>query len=288
MKGLSRVKLSVIHGIGITVVLIVALIMFFAVIKPKREQVQTINKEAESTEGAGGTLDGVKKKAKELVKAKKDAADTVAKYAIVEKAYMPDLGLDKGDLIPAYENSLIKMPEKWGKWITNWYEAQRNLGIARLPGVEFPVAAFGSEPNAIAGLAYLKIPQGAPWHVALEAKDFDSALAHLNRFNRMTGHGMPVVTNVQFTGQSPNLTLSYDLALYVIPKAPPLPADPRIGAAGAKPGGMSGQQMGMMGGGPQMGGMGGSGAMNSARGGAPAGAATSGGKNDKGASSSDP
>ena len=135
MKGLSKVKLSVIHGIGIGVVSIIALIMYFAMIKPKKEAVASTESNAKSTEGNGGTVAKVKAKADELVTTKKDAEAVVAKWDITSNRYMPDLGLDDGDLISKYENRLIKYPEQWGKWITNWYEAQRNLGIARLPGV---------------------------------------------------------------------------------------------------------------------------------------------------------
>ena len=48
----------------------------------------------------------------------------------------------------------------------------------------------------------------------------------------MRGFGMPVVDNVELQGQSPDLTMTYDMALYIIPPANPPAPDPVIGAGG--------------------------------------------------------
>ena len=87
----------------------------------------------------------------------------------------------------------------------------------------------------------------------IQARSFDAAMAHLRRFNDMSRHGMPVIDNVSLAGQSPNLQMTYTLALYIIPAHAPPPSDPFLtqpgGGAGASTaassmyGGAGGAQM---------------------------------------------
>jgi len=159
---------------------------------------------------------------------------------------------------------IVNLPREWGTFMAAWYDAQRNKGISREPGVAFPIPSFPTDPNSIATLDHITFPADKPWSVAVNAKSFDDLMAHLHRFNTdLKHHGMPVINNVSLEGQSPNLICRYDLALYVIsPTAPPA-ADTRIGGQPANPagaggfgagrfGGMMGGPPGMMGGPPGM------------------------------------
>lgn len=255
---LSRLTLLHINLIGAGTALVLALILFFAVVKPKAEQVDTVKVAADAQEKAGGTDQGVKGKQTELNKTQQEAAKTAADWEVNNRYYMPTLDLN-GDLLEVYQNKLIRIPTEVGRFVANWYDGQRNLGVARLPGVDFPVEPFPTDPNYISTIQYLKFPQGNPWVVNIEAKDFNAAMAHLRRFNSMQHHGMPVINDVTLAGQSPNLTLSYELALYVIPSKPMPSEDPIIKGGAAAAGGMrGGMPGGMMGGSSMMMGGGGS------------------------------
>jgi hypothetical protein len=121
------------------------------------------------------------------------------------------------------------------------------------------VPSLATEPNGIASLTSITFPSPkSPWKVSLICQTFDDAMAHLRRFNGMMGHGMPVVDAVTLSGHSPELILSYNLALYIIPGQAPPPVDTRIGAGGGSGGGGG---MGKMGGmqGPMSAGSGGGG-----------------------------
>ena len=272
-------KLTALHIniIGIVSALVIAAILFFAMIKPKNEDIEKTKTDFATTEGAGGTQSAVAQKTRELKDTQNAATKTKADWAVAETKYMDNpsaINFGPKDPVAAtnqlpitYYNYMTTLPERFGRWVSAWYDSQRERGVSRMPGVEFPVDAFPANPNAISEIKFLRFPQQSAWPVQLECKTFDAAMEHLTKFNDMRKHGMPVVDHVALAGHSPNLTLSYDLTLYVIPKPVVPPANPRIsasapGAAGTAPGGggamgmMGGGSMGMMGGG-SMGMMGG-------------------------------
>ena len=41
------------------------------------------------------------------------------------------------------------IPTVWGQWVTGWYDAQRNSGVSRVPGTEFPIKEFSADPNQL-------------------------------------------------------------------------------------------------------------------------------------------
>ena len=247
-------KLTMLHIniIGFVVAALLAGILYGTLIKPKKEDLEATQGQVKSTQDSGGTDEMIAAKDKELKKTKQDAIDTRAKWSVNEVKYMPpfpysektnDLDLyffpavgksDKGQLY-----GFRDIPTVWGQWITGWYDAQRNSGVSRLPGTEFPIKEFAADPNQLTDKlnGHLTFPDDAkPWPVKLECKTFNDALAHLRRFNGMEKHGMPVVNNVAISGQTPNLLLAYDLALYIIPRSKPPVKEPMIdpsGAAGA-------------------------------------------------------
>lgn len=280
-------KLTLLHIniIGVVVSLLLAGILWFALIKPKMEEVDTTKASAESTKQSGGTDEKIKEKERELVKTKADAVQTRASWAINDQKYMPALPYNANtkDLDLYFFPTVGKgskgrlfgfrdIPTVWGQWITAWFDTQRNQGVTREAGTEFPIAEFAPDPNQLTGVLkdHLTFPaDNKTWPVKLQCKSFDEAIAHLKRFNGMERHGMPVIDNASISGQSPNLELAYSLALYVIPRtAPPVP-DPIING-GAATGGAS------VGGGAPIGPPAGFGAP--AMGGAPGGRPSAGGK----------
>lgn len=254
-------KLTVMHIIiiGVVVAVIVAVAMWYFMIKPAKEETETTSQAAKTTRDSGGTQEAINQKKKELAKTEVDAAATEAKWKVNRVKYMPDLPYtDKTNVMDLYFGDAFKtstgakygfrdVPTIWGKWITAWYDAQKNQGVERTPDTVFPIAEFEPDPNKLTGLLqnHLTFPaDGKPWPVKLNCKTFDDALNHLKRFNNMERHGMPVINNVTISGPAvtgtTDLLLTYDLALYIIPNSGPPVSDTMISGAGGSPGGATG------------------------------------------------
>jgi hypothetical protein len=266
--------------IGLGASLILFLIIFFAVIKPRNEEAARVQTEAQGLEDGGGTPAKVAEKKTELTKKKAETVSINQQWAIQSAVYMPPIDFNK-DLLGSYEKvdnigvyhingkayGVKDLPTVWGRWITYWYTSQWQDGIVPITG--FPIEAFSPDPNEISSLKAISFPQTKPWEVEVVAKNFDAAMNHLKRFNRIQRHGMPVVDKVTVAGQSPDLHLKYTLQLFVIPPTTPPPADPMIsGAGGGGAAAASGGGVGMGGsGGMGMGASGGGGMMASPPGG---------------------
>jgi hypothetical protein len=241
--------------IGVGASLVLFLILFFAVIRPKNLEAEQVNQTADGIETAGGTEDKVNGKKRDLKKAKDETVRINNDWKIQSARYMPAIEFPK-DPLPGYEGvqnlgvyyvggkayGVKDLPAVWGRWIGLWYAAQSKTGIT--PLTSFPIEAFSPDPNDISNLKSISFPQSKPWDVEVVAKDFDAAMNHLRRFNTISQHGMPVVDKVSMAGQSPDLHLKYTLQLFVIPPGEPPAPDPTIsssgGSAGGGPGGPGG------------------------------------------------
>jgi len=250
--------------IGFGASLVLFLILFFAVIRPKNLQAEQLKSEADGIETAGGTPEKVAGKDRDLKKAKADTIRINADWKRQSADYMPPIEFPK-DPLPGYEGmknvgvyyvggkayGVKDLPAVWGRWIGLWYASQWKEGIR--PVTAFPIESFSSDPNDIAGLKAISFPQTKPWDVEVVAKDFDSAMNHLRRFNSIQRHGMPVVDKVSLLGQSPDLHMKYTLQLFVIPPSAPPAPDPSISSSGGSTGGApSGGMPGMGGSGAMM------------------------------------
>lgn len=285
---LKKLTTGQILGIGVALAVVLSLVMIFAMIRPTQQKTADTLKTAETTETEGGTPTKVSGKEKEKQREQAKADKAKADWSVYSKDYMPDLNFDKkADLIDVYQKKglldragygIKDIPTVWGTWLEAWYRTQRERNVA-LENPYFPIDAYSADPNDISKLTNLTFPAaGKPWNVAVTVKDFGAAMAHLRSFNGMRRHGMPVVSNVAFEGHSPNLRLTYDLMLYVIPGTEPPSEDPRIAGGTGTTGGGGGGMGGMMGGG-QAAMM----SMMGARGGAGGGGAAGGGGSAKGA-----
>ncbi len=237
--------------IGVVITAIVAGVMYFLMIKPKKEDTESTLATAASTRQNGGTQEMINQKKNELKKTEADAKETEAKWKVNDVKYMPRLPYDeKTNALDLYfkpdvgrtskgkATGFRDIPTVWGEWLTAWYDAQKKLGVEREPGVEFPIEAFSTDPNALPARLqnHLTFPKdGGTWPVKLKCKDFNAALDHLKRFNSMERHGMPVINNVAISGHSPDLELSYDLAIYIIPRTGAPVPEPMIGGAAGAP-----------------------------------------------------
>ena len=244
-----------INLLGLGIALVAALFLFFLMIKPRQDEIKQVQADTASVQSNGGTPQAVQEKQNALKQEQANAVKTQAEWVRNSSVYMPDLKLNGPDILNTYETRLIKLPAYFGQYVTSWYAAQSKYGVHLNPGVSFPVPAFPPDPNTVSTVDHLTLPgDGRPWSVGVTAQNFDAGMAHLRRINSMIKHGMPVIDNVALSGQSPNLQMTYSLALYVIPPKGPSPADPRIGGqsgggAGGMMGGPGGYRGGMMGGG---------------------------------------
>ena len=254
---MGRLTTLHINIIGLVTAIILSLILFFALIKPKQDDIAKTQGEIDSTESSGGTDAKVQEGESTLKKEKVNTQNINAQWAVDEQYYMPKLNFGS-NLLTLYEfkgygNMGFKdLPTYWGTWVTKWYDDQNRQGIARAPGTFFPIDAFPADPNQIAALTSITFPKPADtWKVQVECKTFNEAMNHLRRFNKMQGHGVPVVDKVALSGQSPHLLMNYEMAPYIIPSTAPPQKDSRIGGevsvgAGGGGGGGMGGKAGMM------------------------------------------
>ena len=239
--------------IGFGASLILFLILFFVIVKPRNDETARVKTEADGIETSGGTPIMVSQKKAELDTAKKATITINQDWKNQSAQYMPPIEFTKDPLgsysgVPGSDNragvyhvngrafGVRDLPTVWGRWITFWYASQWRDGITPLNG--FPIDSFSADPNDVSQLKAIAFPQAKPWDVEVNAKNFDAAMKHLARFNGIQRHGMPVVDKVALAGQSPNLRLKYTLQLFVIPPTEPPAPDPKIsGAAAASSGG---------------------------------------------------
>ncbi len=243
---MSKLTSLHINLIGIGTALLMSIILFFALIKPKNEDIDTSSKATAAAEEAGGTEAKVAAHRKDFVNSKEKTKVITAAWAINQARYMPKIAFSpqqkSTSLLNLYAfNGLYSdgkvygirdLPMVWGVKVKKWYDAHDREGVTRSFGQDFPIDSFSTDPNDISKLASIRFPQDKPWHVTVVAKSFNAAMLHLRRFNAMHGFGMPVVDNVALSGQSPSLNVSYDMHLDVIPPADPPAADPVIGGGG--------------------------------------------------------
>ncbi len=265
---MSKISKWWILGGSIFISLVVGLILYFALVKPRSEKIADLDTQAAGIEQGGGTALMVSQHQQLLKQTQKHAQQDSSMWQVNEARYMPTLPYGKGDkssdILQIYAFRDIKgyhglkdLPEAWGKWITKWYESQHKDGVDLYPDSVFAIPSLSTDPNAISQIQNsLPLPEaGKPWTVTLLCKSFQDAMLHLRRINELSGHGMPVIDNVSLQGQSPQLILSYTLMLYVIPGTTPPPPDPRLGEGlgnSSSSGGM-GMGMGMKGMGGAMG-----------------------------------
>src|SRR5437870_2603425 len=138
---LSRLTTWQLHIIGAITAIVLGVILFLALIKPKTEQIALAVADTKTAEDAGGTPEKVQAHKKELDKAIKTAKETRDAWQVNERKYMPNLNF-QGDLLQVYQTKLITIPSDWGRWVSAWYDSQRNLGVSRLPGTQFPIESF--------------------------------------------------------------------------------------------------------------------------------------------------
>ena len=280
---MSRLTMLHINIIGAVLALIFGAVLYFTVITGATDEQQ---KADVAYKGTKTTADTLPKAKADLTKANKDKITAETAYAIYEKQYMPVIGYT-GDRLTTmmrvfWPNNGRSWPERYRKTMKNWMSGERKrYGIDWDNPTVTAMGPYGPNPNSIdAGQQGEGLGENGlhyRYSMAIRAKTIQSIERHFANWPRVRMAGVPVASNLQITGNSPNLSATYDLTMTLILHEKIPPADGRLGggsggaAGGGSPGGGgkggafgggsfgAGQTPGGSGGGPPAGGSGGGG-----------------------------
>ncbi|MCC6730494.1 MAG: hypothetical protein IT208_14255 [Chthonomonadales bacterium] len=251
---MSRLTVLHINIIGLVVVILVGVALYFTMITSAMEQQRTAKQEHDSVVQVADTLPTARRA---LETAKKEKALADAQYRVYEAQYMPVLGYT-GDRLTTmirvfWPNKGRSWPERFIRTLRGHMrtEAKRHAIVWENPAV-LQLGPYGPDPNSIDLGPVLKYT----FPMAVRARNLSSLMAHVTSWPRISGAGVPVVEGLQISGNSPNLRASYNLTLTIIVHEMVPPTDPRVsgsGGGGRGGGGMMGGPPGLMGPGGPMG-----------------------------------
>jgi len=263
-----------INIIGAVLALIFGAVLYFTIITGATDD---MTKATTSYNGTKTTADTLPKAKADLEKAKKDKIAAETAYAVYEKQYMPVIGYTSDRLTTMmrvfWPNNGRSWPERYRKLFANWMASQqKKFGIQWDNKEVTAMGPYGPNPNTIdAGSPGEGLGENLHYRYAMQvrAKTIQAIQRHFADWSNIRNAGVPVASNLQITGNSPNLTATYDLAMTLILHEKIPPADGRLGGGGGNAGGGGGfpggggPPPGMTGsgggGGPAMGGSGGGG-----------------------------
>jgi hypothetical protein len=157
-----------------------------------------------------------------------------------------------------WPNNGKSWPERYRRTLFNYMAAeQRRTGVVWMnPGVT-AMGPFGPDPNSIQLGPVLTYT----YNMQVRAKSMAALNAHIRNWPSIKMAGVPVVSALQFQGNSPNLEATYTLSLTIIVRDKQPGPDPRVGGTSSGGGGgFGGGGGGPRGGGPgRQGGFGGGG-----------------------------
>ena len=232
---MSPSKFRTIHVIiaGAVAFLIIFFGLYFLVIKKANERLAAVNTQLQAQEAVAARRSTAEA---QLVDARRKYDDAVWKYDRYLATKMPP----------------ISFQDRAHGMIALWKEQSETLGPmlqswASKPGVtlnsNISVPAASVNPNSYTS-DMIEIPIGQ----LSVTGDFKSILKHVRSWNNFKR--VVKVDPVSLTGQSPNMTATYNLTVYIFPRGT---SGPEISMAGAGGGGASAGMPGMPGGmGPGM------------------------------------
>jgi hypothetical protein len=251
---MSRLTILHIHIIGVVVALLVGAGLYFTIITKAMDQ----KKKAETDLAAvQARADKLPTATRALEQANRDKALAEAEWSIYEKQYMPVIGYANDTLTTWLRvflpNKGRSWPERFIRTVRSHMERERKVNgiIWENPGT-LVLPSYGPDPNTIdvgqQGEGFGPVLHYS-YQMAVRAPNLDKLMQHIKSWSALSQAGVPVVEGLQISGNSPNLTATYNVTFTIIVRDKiPAPV-PRISGSG---GGMGG---GMMGGrGPGMGG----------------------------------
>ena len=235
MSKLTKLHINI---IGAVVAIIVAVGMYFTLITGAQETKEAALKKQSDVFGRADKLAANKKSYEKAVADQKLAEQN---YAVFEKQYMPIIGYT-GDRLTTmmkvfWPNNGKSWPERFQKRFNSWMAGeQRAYGIVWDNPTVIAMGPYGPNPNTIdAGAAGEGLGKDSGLHytyqMQVEAKSIQAIMNHIKHWPALSGIGVPVVSNVQITGNSPNLTATYTLTLTLILHEKIPDADARVGGS---------------------------------------------------------
>lgn len=257
-------KLTVLHIniIGVVVALMVGAGLYFTIITGALDAQKKAESELAEVRGRAEKLPSA---TRALETAQKEKAKAEAEWAVFERQYMPVIGYTDNTLTTWLKvfipNKGKSWPERFIRTIRTHMERERRAhGIVwENPGAVV-LPAYGPDPNTIQvgaqGQGFGPVLTYS-YQLAVRARTLDALMDHIRSWSTISQAGVPVVEGLQISGNSPNLSATYNVTFTIIVRDK-IPAQmPRISGSGG--GGTGG--FGPMGGMGMMGGMGGPGAM---------------------------
>lgn len=232
MKGLTRASIL---SIGIVATLVVAAAIYLLGIRPTQANIaehQRYNGELEQKRALVPECERLLKQAQAKVK------ESEAKLMRYQVEKMPKQNIDLSDRLQAWVQYHAMLREI-GKKLESW---PAKTGVMLLSGFQLPPPS--PDPNQIP-YPLLTFPIG---QVHVRASSFKTLLDHVRAWNKVPNL-LVQVDGLTIQGTSPLLNATYNLTVYVFPKASGGQVGPAVptatGAEGGGGGGFAPPSMGM-------------------------------------------
>lgn len=231
MKKLRKLHVLI---IGVLVSIIVAVGMYFVVIKPAIKTRDDNKAQLESNIASGGTDENVRIQKEDVVKAEQEVASEQLALEKYMKEKMPNISLQDratGMLALWQEQS-----ETLGPLLVSWI---KRSGVRLASQITIP--APPANPNAITydEVTPIRIDLG---RIRVEGS-YQQILKHLRKWNQC--NRLVMIDLPALSGESPNLACEYNLTVFLFPRTPSGDLLDMAGGgdAGAGMGGMPGMPM---------------------------------------------
>jgi len=258
---MSRLTILHINIIGIVVALIVFGGMWFTVISNAQEARTKAQAEAKAVQDDAAQLPQAKN---ELAKAIKDRDVATKAWTVYEKQYMPMIGYTDNRMTTMmkvfWPNNGKSWPERFRKTFSNYMNSEGRRSKVRWMNPDvLTLGPYGPDPNKIdAGrqgeglgpVLHYDLP------IQVEAPSIQALMSHMKNWPSIKFAGVPTVSGLQISGNSPNLVANYRVTLTIIVRDK-IPAEDGRVSGGGSSGGGAGGGFGGAGGRPSLGSVGG-------------------------------
>jgi len=257
---MSKLTLLHINLIGVVVAIIVGVALYFTIITGAQDEIKKKQSELDTVKAEAAKLQTAKNA---LAKAQEEEKQATADYARYEAMYMPTLHYTNNRITTMmtvwWPNKGRSWPERFLRGVREHMARERKVnGVVWLNPETITLPPYGPDPNTIdMGEGDNALTFG-PYEMSVRGRNYDSLMRHIKSWNNVKLLGVPVVDQVQLSGNSPNLVATYSLTFTIILHEPIPGQSPRVSGTSSGAGGgprMGGMRGGMMGSGPMMGGM---------------------------------
>lgn len=187
--------------IGVVLSIIAGVLLYFFLSKPVIESTQAINTQAEADETAAAKKPEYER---ELADAKKTVARANASWARYDRQYMPDINVK--DRIKAMNQLWQEQIKVLGPKVQKHLYADKKVRVVQ---ANLQLAPPPTDPNAVAMQKAITYDFGNITVVGT----FKDIMAHVSRWNKF--ERLALADGLTLSGNSPNLTGTYNLRVFV-------------------------------------------------------------------------